>query len=105
MTAADQHIGDRRGAGADGLHAGVPMMIAASERLLDAAEQIDSRYQSTRESVDDLLGRSWKGIAPDVHRELWSDWGQGFADVQSALKHMAAKISDAARHFNRQDSL
>lgn len=85
------------GSGDSGLSADVAMMLASSQRLLDIAEEIDSRYRGTRDGVDHLLSRSWKGIAPQTHQELWSDWDEGFAAVQSALRGMADRIADDAR--------
>lgn len=51
--------------------------------------------------MDDLHGHSWKGITPEVHRELWSDWDEGFTAVQTALKGMASKIADAPQFSRR----
>lgn len=79
-------------------------MLASSQRLLDLAEDVESRYRGTRDGVDHLLGFSWKGMAPRTHQELWADWDEGFAAVQTAFKGMAATIADAARAFHAQDS-
>lgn len=79
-------------------------MLASSQRLLDLADDVESRYRGTRDGVDHLLGQSWKGIAPRAHQELWADWDEGFAAVQTALTGMAGKIADAARAFHAQDS-
>ena len=80
------------------------MMLASSQRLLDIAAVVESRYGGTRDGVENLLGHAWKGIAPRTHQELWSDWDEGFSAVQAALKGMAATIADAARTFHEQDS-
>lgn len=92
------------GSGDSGLSADVAVMVASAQRLLDLAEDVESRYRGTREGVDDLLGRSWKGIAPRTHQELWADWDEGFTAVQTALTGMAATIADAAHAFEAQDS-
>lgn len=86
-----------------GVHANVAMMLAAAARLESGADEVKSRYRSTKDGVEHLLS-SWKGIAPQVHQELWTDWDEGFELVESAMTHMAAVIAGAARTFHAVDS-
>lgn len=88
-----------------GVFATVGQMLTAQQRLLDVAEEIESRYQHIQGTVDDLLGRHWKGMAPKVHQELWSEWDDGFRVVQTALTGMANKIGEIARAFHAADSV
>ncbi|ORB49600.1 hypothetical protein BST43_22945 [Mycobacteroides saopaulense] len=86
------------------LHARFSEMIAAAERLIQGSEAVKSRYGSTKTDVEQLLQGSWKGIAPEVHTELWEDWDEGFELVQTAMTEMAMKIIAAAKDFRRASS-
>lgn len=86
------------------MHARFPEMIAAAERLIQGADDVKSRYGSTKQDVEQLLHASWKGIAPKVHKELWADWDEGFTLVQTAMTDMADKIAAAARAFQKADA-
>ncbi|SLB64553.1 WXG100 family type VII secretion target [Mycobacteroides abscessus] len=86
------------------LHARFAEMIAAAEHLIQSAEQVKSRYGMTKADVEQLLDGSWKGIAPEVHRELWADWDEGFELVQAAMLKMGHYIRATAVLFREVDA-
>ncbi|MBE5471662.1 MULTISPECIES: WXG100 family type VII secretion target [Mycobacteroides] len=79
-------------------------MVAAAEGLIKSAEDVKSRYGSTKGDVEQLLHGSWKGIAPEVHKELWADWDEGFELVQAAMIKMAVHIIDTAKALREASS-
>lgn len=86
------------------LHIRYREMVAAAEELIKGAEDVKSRYGSTKGDVEKLLHGSWKGIAPEVHKELWADWDEGFGLVQAAMIEMAQHIITTAKALREASS-
>lgn len=86
------------------LHARYREMVAAAEHLIQQAEQVKSRYGATKADVEKLLHGSWKGIAPEVHKELWGDWDEGFELTQTAMIKMARHIITTAKALREASS-
>lgn len=86
------------------LHIRFREMVAAAEELIKGAEDVKSRYGSTKGDVEQLLHGSWKGIAPEVHKELWADWDEGFELVQAAMIKMAGHIITTAKALREASS-
>lgn len=81
----------------------VSELDSAAGRVADAGQRLQDGLSAVDLSVEELLGKGWKGGAATAYTAEWDKWHSGAGQIVRALQVMSESLEAAGSHYAATD--